>query len=86
MTHSYSGVHRSGIISATGLRICWRATAHRQGKNRGARTSTVPNNEDSRRALTPHFEALRALVQQMENEIQKVRAKVPEISTAALAV
>ncbi len=39
MTHSYSGVHRSGIISATGLRVCRRLTAHRQGKNRGARTS-----------------------------------------------
>ncbi len=52
MTRSYSGVRRSGIISATGLSVCRRVTAHRQGKNRGARTSTVPNNEASRRVRT----------------------------------
>ena len=51
-TLSYSGVHGSGISSATGLRVCRRVTAHRQGKNRGARTSTVPYSEANRRART----------------------------------
>jgi hypothetical protein len=35
MMRSYSGVHRSGMISATGLTVCRRVTAHRQGKKRG---------------------------------------------------
>jgi CheY-like chemotaxis protein len=44
------------------------------------------HNEDARRALTPHFEAMRSLVQQFENENQQIRKKAPEISTAAMAV
>lgn len=51
-----------------------------------ANGSATFHNEDSRRSLAPHFETLRNLVQQMETENQKVRAKAPEISTAALAV
>jgi CheY-like chemotaxis protein len=43
------------------------------------------HNEDSRRALSPHFDALRALSSQMESEVQQIRKKAPEISTAALA-
>jgi len=44
------------------------------------------HNEDNKRALTPHFEAMRSLVQQLENENQQIRKKSPEISTAAMAV
>ena len=43
------------------------------------------HNEDSKRALTPHFESLRSLVQQLEQETQQIRKKAPEVSTAALA-
>jgi hypothetical protein len=46
---SYSGVHRSGMISATGLSVRRQVTAHRHGVKRGARTSTVPNNDTNRR-------------------------------------
>jgi hypothetical protein len=49
MVRSYSGVHRSGMISATGLSVRREFTAHRHGLNRGARTSTVPNNDTNRR-------------------------------------
>jgi hypothetical protein len=52
MIRSYSGVHRSGMISAMGLSACRRVTAHRQGEKRGARTRTVPNSDNSRRART----------------------------------
>jgi len=52
MIRSYFGVHRSGMISATGLSVWRRVTAHRQGEKRGARTSTVPNTDNSRRART----------------------------------
>jgi len=38
------------MISAMGLSVCRRLTAHRQGEKRGARTSTVPNPDNSRRA------------------------------------
>lgn len=44
------------------------------------------HNEDAKRALTPHFEAVRSLVQQMENENQQIRKKAPEMPTAALAI
>lgn len=44
------------------------------------------HNEDNRAALTPHFEALRNLLQQMDSETQKIRKKAPEITTAALAI
>lgn len=43
------------------------------------------HNEDSQRSLSPHFEALRNLVQQMEQETQQIRKKAPEISSAFLA-
>jgi hypothetical protein len=33
MTRSYSDVHRSGMISATGASVCRLVTAHWQGKN-----------------------------------------------------
>src|SRR5271166_6221684 len=46
---SYSGVQRSGMISATGVMVRRDATPHRQGPKRGARTSTAPNNDVSRR-------------------------------------
>ena len=52
MTRSYSGVHRSGMISATGVSVCRLVTAHWQRKKRGARTSTVPNRGNSRRVRT----------------------------------
>jgi hypothetical protein len=48
-TRSYSGVHRSGMISLTGLRVPWRVTAQRHGSNRGAETFTVPNKDKRRR-------------------------------------
>jgi hypothetical protein len=41
---SYSGVHRSGMISLTGLSIWRQVTAHRHGSNRGAETFTVPKS------------------------------------------
>jgi CheY-like chemotaxis protein len=44
------------------------------------------HNEDKARALSPHFETLRTLTQQIETEIQQIRKKAPEINTAALAV
>jgi CheY-like chemotaxis protein len=44
------------------------------------------HNEDKARALTPHFDNLRKLAQQIEGEIQQIRKKAPEINTAALAV
>ena len=50
-----------------------------------ANGSATFHNEDSRRALTPHFDALRSLVSQIESEVQQIRRKAPEISTAALA-
>jgi CheY-like chemotaxis protein len=43
-------------------------------------------NEDSRRAFTPHFEAIKNHLEQIEAENQKLRQKSPEITTAALAV
>jgi hypothetical protein len=46
---SYSGVHRSGMISVIGLSVRRQVTAHRHGVKRGARTSTVPNNDTNRR-------------------------------------
>jgi hypothetical protein len=46
---SYSGVHRSGMISVTGLSVRRQVTAHRHGVKRGARTSTVPNSDTNRR-------------------------------------
>src|ERR1700733_13266288 len=46
---SSSGVHRSGMISAAGVRVRRDATPHRQGPKRGARTSTTPNSDASRR-------------------------------------
>jgi hypothetical protein len=49
---SYSGVHRSGMISATGLSVCGWVTAHRPGRYRGARTFTVPNTDRSCRDRT----------------------------------
>src|SRR5215208_6785727 len=48
-TRSYSGVQRSGMISATGVTDRWQATPHRHGPKRGARTSTTPNSEIRRR-------------------------------------
>jgi CheY-like chemotaxis protein len=51
-----------------------------------ANGSATFHNEDNRRALTPHFERLRSLVEQMESETQQIRKKAPEISTAALAM
>ena len=51
-----------------------------------ANGSATFHNEDSQRALSPHFEALRNLTNQMESEVQQIRKKAPEISTAALAV
>src|SRR5208337_5189017 len=44
---SYSGVQRSGMISAGGVMVRRDATPHRQGPKRGARTSTTPNNDVS---------------------------------------
>src|SRR5712664_554762 len=44
-TRSYSGVQRSGMISAAGAMVRRDATPQRQGQNRGARTSTTPNND-----------------------------------------
>jgi hypothetical protein len=46
---SYSDVHRSGMISATGLSVRRQVTAHRHGVTHGARTSIVPNNDTDRR-------------------------------------
>jgi len=43
-------------------------------------------NEDSRSAFTPHFEAIKTHLEQIEAENQKLRQKSPEITTAALAV
>jgi CheY-like chemotaxis protein len=51
-----------------------------------ANGSATFHNEDKARAMTPHFENLRNLAQQIENEIQQIRKKAPEINTAALAV
>jgi hypothetical protein len=48
-TRSHSGVHRSGMISLTGLRVWRRVTAQRHGSNRGAETFTAPNKEKRRR-------------------------------------
>jgi CheY-like chemotaxis protein len=44
------------------------------------------HNENKAVAMTPHFETLRKLSQQMEHEVQQLRKKAPEITTAALAV
>jgi CheY-like chemotaxis protein len=44
------------------------------------------HNEDSTRALSPHFEQLRKLTQQIESEVTQIRKKAPEINSAALAV
>ena len=44
------------------------------------------HGEDKTKALSPHFESLRSLTQQIESEIQQIRKKAPEITTAALAV
>src|SRR5271169_2249115 len=48
-TRSYSGVHRSGMISLTGLRVWRRVTAQWHGLNRGAETFAVPNKDKRRR-------------------------------------
>jgi hypothetical protein len=48
-TRSYSGVHRSGMISLTGLRVWRQVTAQRHGSNRGAETFTVRNKDKRRR-------------------------------------
>ncbi len=50
-----------------------------------ANGSATFHNEDCRSALTPHFENLRSLLKQMDSEVQEVRRKAPEISTAAMA-
>lgn len=44
------------------------------------------HNEDSRKAFTPHFEAIRSHLQQIEAENQKLRKKTPDLNTAALAI
>lgn len=44
------------------------------------------HNEDHARALSPHFENLRRLVQEIEGETHQIRKKAPEVSTAFLAV
>lgn len=44
------------------------------------------HNEDSRRALTPHFERIRGLLEQVDEENQQIRKKAPEVSTAAMAM
>src|SRR3954470_11797627 len=49
---SYSGVPRSGMISAAGVMVRRDATPHRQGPKRGERTSTTPNNDVSLRRRT----------------------------------
>jgi len=46
---SYSGVQRSGMSSDAGQSVDRAATTHRHSLNRGAGTSTVPNNELNRR-------------------------------------
>ena len=51
-----------------------------------ANGSATFHNQDSQRALTPHFEALRKLVEQIEHETQQIRKKAPETTTAALAM
>src|SRR5215212_7420019 len=51
-----------------------------------ANGSATFHNEDSRRAFTPHFEAIKQHLQQIEAENQKIRKKAPEISTAAMAM
>jgi PleD family two-component response regulator len=51
-----------------------------------ANGSATFHNEDHRRALTPHFENMRRLLQQMENETLQIRRKAPETTTAALAM
>jgi hypothetical protein len=48
-TLSYSGVHRSGMISLTGLKVRRQVTAQRHGSNLGAETVTVPNKDKRRR-------------------------------------
>ena len=48
-TPSYSGVHRSGMISLTGLKVWRRVTVQRHGSDRGAKTSTVSNKDKRRR-------------------------------------
>ena len=54
---SYSAVQRSAMISATGVSVRRDRTLQRQGLNRGARTSTVPNSESSNRRLLTSFSA-----------------------------
>lgn len=44
------------------------------------------HNEGHARALSPHFENLRRLVQEIEGETHQIRKKAPEVSTAFLAV
>ena len=44
------------------------------------------HNEDATRALSPHFEQLRKLTQQIESELTQIRKKAPEITTASLAI
>jgi two-component system, chemotaxis family, chemotaxis protein CheY len=44
------------------------------------------HNEDSRKAFTPPFDAIRTHLQQIEAENQKLRKKTPELNTAALAI
>src|SRR3954453_9049783 len=52
-TRSYSGVQRSGMISATGVADRRQATPHWHGPKRGTRTSTTPNSEIRRRGRRP---------------------------------
>lgn len=44
------------------------------------------HNENKAVALSPHFEALRTLSKQMESEVQQLRKKAPDITTASLAM
>jgi hypothetical protein len=52
MTRSYSGLHRSGIVSATGLSVCHRATAHPQGKIAARGALPFRTTRPGRRART----------------------------------
>jgi CheY-like chemotaxis protein len=51
-----------------------------------ANGSATFHNEDKARALSPHFEALRTLTKQIEAEVEQIRKKAPEVTTAAMAV
>ena len=51
-----------------------------------ANGSATFHNENKAQALSPHFETLRKLTLQMEHELQQLRKKAPEITTAAMAM